>query len=365
MKVQIERDDLLHLLHPTQSLIEKRNIIPILSKILIQAKQDQLKLFVTDQENSLQCTFKVQNQKEGSACVDAQNFFSIIKELPSGSLFLEKPEKKEGLRIKTQSSNFNMVGTNPEDFPIFPSLKTPHYFFLESAQLTSLIHQTTYCVSMDETRYHLNGVLCEEREKFLRFVATDGHRLSYADQEKEGKLNIPQGVIIPKKGLQELSRLMGEEKKQVQIAIHPPRMLFQTGPFLLSIRLIEGQYPNYQQLIPTTSKIKVVVDREILIQALKRVSILSSLQSKNVLFQWGKKKLILSAKHPDLGDAKEEVPLIKSNGELEIRFNARYVMDSLCHLKEDVVTWEMQTEASPGIIQASKKGVCVIMPMKL
>lgn len=366
MKIEIEKDRLLQILTPAQGLVEKRNIIPILSKILLKFKGQKLEIYATDQENSLQ-GFVEAKGSPGAVCVDSKSFFEIIKELPKGMLLLEKPEKKEVLRIKTSSSLFNMVSVKPEDFPVFPHLKKPLFFSLKSEDLLSAVNQTSYCVSTDETRYHLNGVLCEKHSNNLRFAATDGHRLSYADQPAQSEIHLPQGTIIPRKGLAEMVRLLStKEYEDVELAVEPPRLLMKYGSFLLSVRLIEGKYPNYSQLIPKNSKFEVCVQRELIIQGLKRVSILSSLQSRNVLFQWGKKKLTLKASHPDLGDAKEEIPLVKSNAQLDIRFNARYVLESLSHISDDDVLWKLNSSASPGIVTTKNtKGLAIIMPMKL
>ena len=368
MQAQINKDKLLNLLLPTQSLVEKRNLIPVLSKALIKVDGSLLKIFVTDQENSLQGQTKVTG-KPGEVCVDSRTFFEIIKELPEGEVLLEKTTKKDGLRIKTPSSVFNMVGISPSDFPVFPEVKKPSFFSLNTQDLASAIDQTLYCVSSDEARYHLNGVLCEKKGKHLRFVATDGHRLSYfeiggADADE---VDLSEGIIIPRKGLYEIQRLISaEEEKTISLAINPPRILVRYGSFLLSIRLIEGQYPNYQRLLPKSSKIKIEINRETLIQALKRVSILSSLQSKNVKFEWEKEKLILTASHPDFGDAREEVPLVQGSSKLSIRFNARYVLDCLLHAIGENVFWEMTNSASPGVVRTKKaRGASIIMPMKL
>ena len=367
MKAQIEKNQFFHLLSPAQSLIEKRNVIPILSKILLKIQNGELSTYVTDQESSLQSTAKIKDAKSGQACVDARSLFEIIKELPEGPLFLEKSDKKESLRVRTKNSVFNLAGVSPEDFPVFPQMENPQFFSLKTSTLADLIEQTSYCVSMDETRYHLNGVYCEKKNSQLRFVATDGHRLSYADLNQAGEFSVPEGTIIPRKGLQEILKILSlGESEEVFAAIHPPRLLIRYENFLLSTRLIEGKYPNYKQLIPKASKIKVSVGKEELTKALKRVSILSSLQSKSVHFSWEKKKVTLTAHHPELGDAKEDVPLNKTNGELEIRFNARYVLDSLSHLPGEEVFWEMNASAEPGLIKTDKSsGAAIIMPMKL
>ena len=229
---------------------KKRNLIPILSKILVKVEDKILKVFVTDQENSLQGQVKVVG-KSGEVCVDSRKFFEIVKELQEGEVLLEKIEKKEGLRIKTPSSVFNILGISPTDFPVFPEIKEPSFLSLNSSELALAIDQTLYCVSIDETRYHLNGVFCEKKGKHLRFVSTDGHRLSYIEIEGGGDLKLPEGIIIPRKGLYEIQRLIAtEEEEVISVAINPPRILVQYGSFLLSIRLIEGQYPNYQRLLP-------------------------------------------------------------------------------------------------------------------
>ena len=213
MQAQISKDKLLNLLLPTQSLVEKRNLIPILSKALIKVEGKNLKIFVTDQENSLQGQVEVTG-KPGEVCVDSRTFFEIIKELPEGEISLEKVEKKEGLRIKTPSSVFNMVGISPSDFPVFPEMKKPSFFSLDSSDLASAIDQTLYCVSTDETRYHLNGVFCEKKGKHLRFVATDGHRLSYSEIGGAEDLGLSEGIIIPRKGLHEIQRLISTEEEK-------------------------------------------------------------------------------------------------------------------------------------------------------
>jgi len=368
MQAQIDKDKLLNLLIPTQSLVEKRNLIPILSKALIKVDDHCLRVFVTDQENSLQGQIDIRG-KPGEVCIDSRTFFEIIKELPEGSISLEKPEKKEGLRIKTSSSIFNMVGLPPSDFPVFPELKDPSFFSLDSSDMAVAIDRTLYCVSTtDDTRHHLNGVFCEKRGKHLRFVATDRHRLSYFEIEGAVDFGVSEGIIIPRKGLHEIQRLISTgEQKTISLAIRPPRILVQYGSFLLSIRLIEGQYPNYQKLLPKNSKVRAEINREALIQALKRVSILSSIQSKNVKFQWEKDRLILTANHPDFGDAREEVPLIRgSSSALSIRFNAKYVLDCLLHVSGKNVSWEMTGPSSPGVVRTKKvRGASIIMPMKL
>ena len=367
MKAIIEKESLLKLLSPTQSLIEKRNVIPILSKILLRVSEKKLLVFVTDQENSLQATLPVQGE-DGAVCVDLKTLFEITKELPLGEVQLEKPLKKEGLSIKTPSSVFNIIGVSPDSFPLFPEPKDLKFFNFDSKTLSSIIDQTLYCVSTDETRYHLTGVFCEKKENSLRFVATDGYRLSFSElSNMEGFPLFEGGVIIPRKGLGEIQKLIsGGEEKTLQVAIAPPQMLVRYKNFLLSVRLIEGKYPKYQQFIPKKSQIKASVNKENLIQALKRVSVVSNQQSKNVLFSWKKTQLILTASHPDYGDAEEKIPLIENNKEISIRFSARYVLEALNHTQGEEVVWEMTNTTSSGLIRSkNSNNLSIVMPMKL
>ena len=367
MKIRIHKEKLLNLILHAQGLVEKRSVIPILSKILLKYEDQKLKIYATDQESSLQSYCETEG-KEGAVCIDARSFFEIIKELPNEELELEKKAKNHNLIIRTSSSHFNMVGIQVSDFPVFPYLENPVFFKIEKERFLSLIQQTSYCASLDETRYHLNGALCEKKSSGLRFVATDGHRLSYADQKINSEVKIPQGVIIPRKGLSEISRLLLDNKGEdsfVEIAIHPPRLVVKYENFLLSIRLIEGKYPNYTQLIPKSSKLQFSIESDKLIQGIKRVSIMSNQQSKSVLFSFSKKKLVLSAKHPDQGSAEEEVPLKEGNGEIEIRFNARYILDSLTHSDfKDHVVLKLSSSTAPGMV-VFKDGMAIIMPMKI
>lgn len=369
MKFQIEKDSLLKLLAPAQSLIEKRNVIPILSKILLRVESDQLHIFSTDQDNSLQCSTPILKGTPGATCVDSSNLFEIVKELPKGLININKPASREGIEVKTPSSRFNIIGLKASDFPIFPNLEEPSFFKIPAHTLLSLIDKTSYCASTDETRYHLNGVFLEKNEDTLRLVATDGHRLSYADEEGMKNVKLKEGIIVPKKGLLAIHRLLStEDEEDVSIAIHPPRILVKFSSFLLSVKLIEGKYPNYRQLLPKTSKIKIRINKEALIQSLRRVSVLSSAQSKNVLFSWSKskKQLTLTSQDPDLGDAKEEIATEEVNGDIEIRFNARYVLETLQHIKDEEILMEMNTSSTPGVIKGSDtQGVSIVMPMKL
>ena len=231
MKIKTNKSTLLQLLTPSQGLIEKRNTIPILSKILIKVEKEELKVFSTNQENSLQSTRSIDGQS-GAVCVDSKNLFEIVKELPEGEVLLEKQKDKQGLKLKTATSVFNMVGVNPEDYPVFPAVKNPKFVSIPSSDLFSLINQTIYCTSNDETRYHLNGVFFEKRKDMLRFVSTDGHRLSYAEKQTKEDIHLSKGIIIPKRGLNEISRLISlEEHTVTQLAVEPPRLLVKYGAF--------------------------------------------------------------------------------------------------------------------------------------
>ena len=367
MKAIVDKEALQKLLSPTQSLIEKRGVIPILSKILLKVSDGDLQAFVTDQDNSLQATLPIEGE-DGSACVDLKTLFEIVKELPSEKIEIKKTPKKENISIKTPSSSFNIVGVSPDDFPVFPEIKKPNFFDLDPTLFSSIIEQTLYCVSLDETRYHLSGVFCEKKEEKLFFVATDGHRLSLSELSGAKNIDLPKdGIIIPKKGLSEIQKLISSgEEKTLKVAILPPQMIVQYGKFLLSVRLIEGNYPNYQKFIPQKSQIKIVINKTALSQALKRVSVFSNQQFKNVLFNWKKDHLVLTASHPDFGDAEEKVPLIENNKEISIRFSARYVLEALNHTQGDDVVWEMTSSSAPGLVRSqSSDNFSIIMPMKL
>jgi DNA polymerase-3 subunit beta len=287
-------------------------------------------------------------------------------------------EKKENnwLKISQYKSVFNIVGISPDEYPVFPTFNTAEFTKLDSRVLTEMIEKTIYSVSNDETRYHLNGVFFSKSTEgdnvVYRMVATDGHRLSLVDRKSSGSQNHKgmadtQGVIIPRKGLNEIKKILDNVEDTVDMAIEGSQLIVRNSNTILMIRLIEGKYPNYQQLIPQNMKENMVVNREALLSSLKRVSLLSNSKSKGVTLNLAGNKLEISSNNPELGDAKEEIEIDYTGQDMKIGFNAKYILDVLGSMTDEEIQLELNDQLSPGLVRPHKDSsyTCVVMPMRI
>ena len=372
MKLSVDKKELLNVIARAQNIVEKRNTMPILVNVLLEAKDTGLRGFATDLEVSLTDEIPAQVKEPGRVAVNAKSLFEIIKELPEGRIDLERKENN-WLKITQNRAVFNIVGISPEEYPVFPTFTTQEFVKMDASVLAEMIEKTIYSVSTDETRYHLNGVYLEVRgegdQATYRMVATDGHRLSLIDRHIP---NAPtragaQGVIIPRKGLHEIRKLLDAVDETVEIAIEGAQLIVRSQTTVLMVRLIEGKYPNYQQLIPQNLREHFLVQREALLSSLKRVSLLSNAKSKGVTFAISNGRMEITSNNPELGDAKEEIEVEYQGKDLKIGFNARYVLDVLASMHDDVVRIELNDQLSPGLVRpnADPSYTCVVMPMRI
>ena len=369
----IKRADFFELISHAHSLIEKRAVMPILSKVLLEAGDKKLSVQATDQDNSLQSHVGAGVEREGRAVVDAQSLFDILKELADGDISVSG-QGEQKIKIKQGASVFWLLSLKVQDFPAFPPFQMKDSFFLKPSVLRHLIEKTAYCSSVDETRYHLTGVFFEvvkaKGGHCFRFVATDGHRLGLAEHPCE-KNFLEKGVIVSRKGVQEIKKLISQAgEKDVEVAIDPPRILFRSGSAVLSVKLVEGAYPNYQPLIPQESAVSLTVSAEEFGQALRRVSLLSSNRFKGVNFHIKEKKIQMEAENPDLGSAQDEVACVRKKGEdIKVRFNARYMLEALGSFEGGKAVVDFGGKEKPCVIYPEKKekfhSLCVVMPMKM
>ena len=382
INLQVKRDDFFTLVSQAYGLIEKRNIMPILSKVLISAKENELCIQATDQDNSLQSSVSAKVKNPGEAVVDAQNLYDILKELPEGDVDLSGQGGKK-IKLKQGASVFHLMGLETESFPAFPPFQMKDKFSLKVEAVKNLIERTSYCSSTDETRYHLTGVFFETIEEscfkdkkketgnFFRFTATDGHRLGLAESPAK-EVSLPQGVILSKKGVQEVKKLISYGGEEVEVSVQPPRVLFCIGKTMLSIKLVEGKYPNYQPLIPKSFSVSIKTDVELFSRALRRVSVLSSDRFKGVNFHITEKKIQMTTESPEQGSAQDEVACERNKGEdLKARFNAGYILNALSSFESGEVFVELGGSEAPCVIRSAEKkdtlckSLCVVMPMKM
>lgn len=369
MKIEIEKKELMGLIGKTQNIVEKRNTMPVLVNVLLEAENNQLKVFATDLEVSLTDSVNVKVSQPGKVAVSAKSLFEIAKELSEGVIQLHKKENN-WLEIKQGKYTSKIVGISAEEYPIFPTYTGSNFLKIDSEVLSDMIDKTIYSVSNDETRYHLNGVYFEQKgAEAYTMVATDGHRLSLVNREiPSSKMMTPgQGVIIPRKGLHEIKKLLESIGGEFELAIEGSQLIVRHKTTTLMIRLIEGKYPNYQQFIPQKLNQKVRINKDAFLTSLKRVSLLANHKSKAVTLSLSNGRMEIASNNPELGDAKEEIECNYQGADLKIGFNAKYITDVLSAINDNEVDFEFNDQLSPGLMRPhnDQSYTCVVMPMRI
>ncbi len=369
MKIEIEKKDLMNLIGKTQNIVEKRNTMPVLMNVLLEADQNELRVFATDLEVSLTDTVKVKTSQPGKVAVSAKSLFEIAKELSEGMIQLHRKDNN-WLEIKQGKYLSKIVGISAEEYPIFPTYSGNNFLKIDSEVLSDMIDKTIYSVSNDETRYHLNGVYFEQKnDAGYTMVATDGHRLCLVNKQIPSSKAITsgQGVIIPRKGLHEIKKLLESLSGEFELAIEGSQLIVRKESTTLMIRLIEGKYPNYQQFIPAKLSQKIRINREAFLTSLKRVSLLANHKSKAVTLSLTNGRMEIASNNPELGDAKEEIEVGYEGKEMKIGFNAKYITDVLNAINDEEVDFEFNDQLSPGLMRPhnDQSYTCVVMPMRI
>jgi DNA polymerase-3 subunit beta len=375
MKVRIGRDELLTGLQRVQGVVEKRNTMPILSNVLLEARQEGAEIVATDLEIGMRGLYKAAVLETGGVTISARKLFEIIKELPSGEMELTTGENN-WTTIQMGKSQFKIVGLPSADYPALPAIEREGLTPLSGDGLLELIRKTLFAAGDNDARYILNGLLVTlintEKKTTLRLVGTDGHRLAVAEHEmsQAGGKGVPQEIkaIIPKKAAQEMRRLLEEGGDgEPLIGFAKNLMIFRKSGLLLTSRLMEGNYPNYQQVIPKEGGKKISVNRIELESALRRVSVLSRDKASAVKVSFAPGKMTLFSSSPDYGEATEELPARYEGESLSSGFNARYLLDVFGVMDGETVSVQIETPLSPCLIQESESPgfKCVVMPIKI
>jgi DNA polymerase-3 subunit beta len=363
IKLHITKDSILDGLQRVQNVVSSRSTLPILSNVLIQAEKDCLWLTTTDLDVGVRCRVGAEVSKQGATTLPARKLFSILREVTSADIDIEVDEKNEAA-IRSGNSFFKIMGLPEEEFPRFPKPEGEKAIVLEQASVRDLLKKTAYAVSTDETRFVLTGVLMSLKTDKLTVVATDGRRLALA----EADVTVPKGAeaefIVPTKAVIELQRQLGDQG-ELKLTMGGNQIIMDMSQTYLVSKLIEGTYPNYRQVIPTEAKERVTLDREPLLGALHRASILASEKTQSVKMRFAKNTLTITATTPEVGEAKETVPINYKGKEISIAFNPTYLMDPLRNLDADQVILEMTDELSPGVLKINAPFLYVLMPMRL
>jgi len=375
MKVRIAREDLLTALQRVQGVVEKRNTMPILANILLEAKSEGLDVIATDLEIGLRGLYKAVVEDSGSVTFSARKLFEILKEVRDPEIELTVSDTS-WVTIRSGRSEFRVVGLPSQDYPALPAIERNGLIPLPASGLLELIRKTLFAVSDHDTRYVLNGLFITILPKSsgratIRLVGTDGHRLALAEDEissDPAKLPLEETqVIIPKKAANEIRRLLEEDDTEPLIGFTKNMLIFRKSGLVLTSRVMEGTFPDYQKVVPKDSPKKMIVAKEDFEGALRRVSLLSKDKSYAVKLTIDRDRMHLFSSNPDMGEANEEIPA-KFQGEgFSTGFNARYLLDVLSVVGAESLSLQMETPLSPCLIQeqGNPKFKAVVMPVKV
>jgi DNA polymerase-3 subunit beta len=368
MEFRIAADELKKALHRAQGIVERKATMPILSNVLITATKAGITVTAFDLDIGIVSEHQAEVAKTGAITVSARTLLDIVSFVPDAQVTVKKMPNNFA-EITSGAAHYKIVGMAPEEFPKLPREDATNLVKVSGVTLLEMIKKTSYAISNDETRYILNGVFFEPREGGkVRMVATDGHRLSLIERELVGDFKLKSGVIIPRKGLFELKRLLEEAPEaECQLGFAENSALFKKPGLSMVMRLIDGQFPEYQRVIPKEGEKQLLVNRACLGDALKRIALLSADKTNAVKLSLSENLLRITANNPDLGEAKDDIEVAYRGQPLTVGFNARYIQDVLAAMDTDEVTLEMGDEHSPGVLHApgDRSYTTVVMPMRV
>lgn len=373
MNFSIAKEDFAHLLYLTNTIVEKKNTMPILANVKLSAEGNKLRVSATDLKVSLVGEAEAKVKVEGDITLDAKVLYDIIRELPDLQVNVTM-QKKQRVEIECGQARFRINGTSSDEFPKVEGVELIDPCSIDAARLYEMLEKTAFAMSSDETRHHLNGIYAETAEgplgpgkKCLRLVATDGHRLSMISRPADG-FSLASSVIIPRKGVQELKKVLEGRDGAAAVSVANGFFTVRSGSVTLGVRLIEGQFPDYKQVIPLESNTKVIASRSDLLAAIKRVALVTTDKTKAVKFRLVQGNLLLSSSSPEYGDASEVISVEQEGEDVTIGFSSRYVLDLLSVMseEEEQISLKLSGEVGPGLFQGCEDELynCIVMPMR-
>ncbi|HEY3662267.1 MAG TPA: DNA polymerase III subunit beta [Chthoniobacterales bacterium] len=363
MKFSVTKEKLLECLQQVQNVVSTRTTLPILSNVLLQTNGSEVRLTTTDLDVGVRGSFEASIEKEGATTLPARRLFTIIRELPSSEIQFDV-DGKNAASIRSGQSFFKILGLPEEEFPPLPKFDDSKVVTIRQKDLRDGLRKTSYAISTDETRYVLNGVLFSFKDNKLTLVATDGRRLAMLDIDLEFPRSHEADIIVPTKAVTELQRLLTDDG-DVRVSVSSGQIAFDLNNTLLVSKLIEGNYPNYRQVIPGEMKERVTLERETFLNSLRRVSLLASDKSNSIKLNFSKNNIDITANTPEVGEAKESLPVAYKGREFSIAFNPEFLMAPLRNLTEDEVFLDLIDEMSPGVIKIQSPFLYVLMPMRI
>jgi DNA polymerase-3 subunit beta len=364
MLFEIGRDTLLEGLSKTTPLTERKSTLPILSHLLLTARESELIMTATDLETGLQVTCDCTVSDPGSVAVPARKAFEIVRELPSGTVKVELLDTGR-LGIEAGQSAIKLAVMDPTDYPAWSAFENVEKVPVPAQRLVYMIDKTIFAASTDESRFNLNGILVEQQDdKTTRLVATDGHRLATID-ENIG-FSLTSKVLIPRKSLLEIRRILDSVEGEIQVGFEPKNVVITAERFTMTARLIEGDYPDYRKVVPPRSEVVIKAQRSALIQTLKRVAVLTPDRNKGIGLDVSPGGMEMTATHPDLGTARDSIDVDYQGDKFSVLINVDYLLDSLDAIDTDEIIFEYRKEGSPIVIRPfpEKDYFNLVMPMR-
>jgi DNA polymerase-3 subunit beta len=373
MKFKINRDHFANGLAQVLNVVGSKATMPILGNVLIEAEKDQVSLTTTNLDLGIRCKIKAEVKETGAVTLPVKRLASIARELPNVDVTVDASPNHQ-VRLSSGGSTFRITGIGREDFPALPEFGNEKVFTLEQGELSEMLRNVAYAQSADETRYILNGVYFNFKDGRLTLVATDGRRLALTSKEMEVQAANAGAIILPAKTVSELARLLDKGEK-VKINFNERRCAFQigtdkdTGGLVDSVylysKVVEGNYPNYQQVVPKETHQRIKLERELFLQCVHRAALVCSEKANSVRIKLSPNLLEITAQSSDFGEAHESMAIGYSGPELQVAFNPAFLMDPLRALAKDEVFLEVKDEVSPGVFKTLDNFVCVIMPVRL
>jgi len=367
MKATIERATLLKSLSHVQSVVERRNTIPILSNVLIDAREDgSIRLMATDLDLQVDESLPANVAQPGATTVSAHTFFDIVRKLPEGSQ-VELSAAEGKMQVNAGRARFNLSTLPRDDFPVIAEGDLPTRFELPAATLRQIIDKTRFAISSEETRYYLMGIFLHVADDQLKAAATDGHRLARVTVAKPDGADVMPDVIIPKKCVTELRKLLDEVEGTVEVSLSPTKVRFVLGHAVLTSKLIDGTFPDYNRVIPTANDKLLKLDPKSFSAGVDRVATIASEKTRAVKMALDRDRVTLSVTSPESGTATEELPADYAADGMEIGFNASYLLDILGQIEGDSVEVHLADAAAPTLLRENDKSsaLYVLMPMRV
>lgn len=368
MEIKIKKDAFLKGLHLAQSIADRKSTMPVLANALIRTEgKDTILCAATDLRVTVVAEAKTEVVKEGSLSIGAKHLYEIVRGLPSEDVHF-KSTQNNWAEIKGGNAQYRVVGMSGKDFPRLPDHQKVSFHDLDAKTLLDMIRKTIFSVSSDETRRHLNGIFMQWKGSLVRMVSTDGHRLSKVEYEVGAGVEMEEdGIIIPRKGVLEMRRLLEGVEGTCDIGLQEGNLFVRAKDVCLTIKLVDAQFPPFDQVVPKESERKVQVDRVLLLESLKRMAIMSSERNGGIRLELTANKLRINSDNPDLGEAQEDLNVSYKGEKLVVGFNARYFIELLSEMEGDEVLLEFNGELDPGLVRPmSEQGYLgVVMPLRI